>query len=1000
MTGVRRITAISIFFLLLLSNVDAQPKNGSIAKAHWVDSVYNKLSLDERIGQLFMVAAYSGGKNFNEEAITKLITDHQIGGLIFMQGGPVRQAALTNKYQQIAQVPLLIAMDAEWGLGMRLDSVKDLPKQMTLGASRDTALTYRMGKAIAMQCKRLGVHIDFAPVIDVNNNPDNPIINARSFGEDKTRVAKMGIAYMHGLQDNGVMACAKHFPGHGDTNADSHKDLPFINKSLDQLDSLELYPFKELIQAGIRSVMVAHLEVPALETAPHTPTTLSKSTVTGLLKEKMHFNGLVFTDALNMQGVTKYFDEGDVDVRAFIAGNDVLLFSQNVPVAIGKIKEAITNGKVTEADLEQRVKKILGAKYDAGLSHFTPINPEHITEDLNQYTDAINEQIIKSGITMVKDENGILSKLNRNIHINYVGVNAPSNTYLYDIFRDSLKLYDMPASWLPKGADDDGFKTILDKIDQSDATIVAVHNTSFYASRNYGLDVNEISFLKKIQDRPNVMVVVLGNPYILQNICDVRSAMVAYNDDSVTEKVVANVLLKKIRPHGILPVSTCVLPASLIAVAPDNVNIAKLPVGLTKTLFTKDVDVKDPAVLDKLDMFIQKCIVDQAFPGCRLVAAKNGVIFYDKSFGYYTYKKDHRVDTNTIYDVASLTKVLSTTLAVMRLYEQGKLNIDKTVGDYLPWTKGSDKAGLKIRNLLLHQAGLKSWVPFYKEALDPSTGNLNATLFSNQQSKDFPIMVTKDIYLRKDYPDTIWSEILKSPLENKGRYVYSDLDYYFLYRIVQQITGKTIDKYVEEEFYKPMGLKRITYLPLNKFHDSEIAPTEDDKAFRHELLQGNVHDQGAALFGGVAGHAGVFASADDVTAIFYMLLNKGSYRGKTYFKKTTVDYFTAYNTKISRRGLGFDKPGPDPEDGTPAGDRTTGYAFGHQGFTGTCAWADPGTGVVFVFLCNRVYPSADNNKINHLSVRTVAQDYIYEALGLPVNHQRKALFKKQIENLK
>ena len=322
----------------------------------WVDSVYNQLTESERIGQLFMVAAYSGGKNFNQEGIEKLIKAHQIGGLIFMQGGPARQANLTNRYQQMAQVPLLLSMDAEWGLGMRLDSVLNFPRQMMLGASDDTALAYALGMAVAYQCKRLGVHVNFAPVVDVNNNAANPVINTRSFGENKKRVVRMAIAYMRGMQDYGVMACAKHFPGHGDTDVDSHKDLPVVNKTLAQLDTLELYPFKKLVDAGIQSMMIAHLSIPALEKEPHVPTTLSRNTVTNLLKNKMGFKGLIFTDALNMQGVAKYFAPGETDVRAFIAGNDVLLFSQDVPTAIAKIKAAIAAGKVSVKDLERSVK--------------------------------------------------------------------------------------------------------------------------------------------------------------------------------------------------------------------------------------------------------------------------------------------------------------------------------------------------------------------------------------------------------------------------------------------------------------------------------------------------------------------------------------------------------------------------------------------------------------------------------------------------------------------
>lgn len=985
--------------IVVNDNANTYIVNKNIARDLWVDSVYNQLTPEERIGQLFMVAAYSGGKNYNEDSIKKLLAAHQIGGLIFMQGGPARQANLTNIYQGMAQVPLLISMDAEWGVGMRLDSVKDFPRQMMLGATHDTVLAYRLGMAIAYQCRRLGVQIDFAPDVDVNNNPLNPIINSRSFGEDKTWVARMGIAYMHGLQQHGVMACAKHFPGHGDTNVDSHKDLPVISKSLEQLDTLELYPFKKMIKAGVSSVMVAHLEVPALETEPHVPTTLSKNTVTGLLKNKLGFKGLVFTDALNMQGVAKYFPPGVADLRAFEAGNDVLLFSQDVPTAISKIKNAIDSGIVSQGDLEIRVKKILAAKYDAGLSIRKVVNTDNITEDLNEYVAPLRSQIAKEAITIVRDDNGAINKINPSMQVRYIGINADGPTPLYNELQN--KLYNVSATWLPRGRTMiNNDSALLASMEDDDVDIVAVHNVSFYPAHYYGIDSIARLFLQRVQDRHNVIIVLLGNAYAMQSFCAAHSVVVSYEDDSLTEIAVGKVLLKAQRAKGHLPVTPCVKGVDTTTTttpAPPQANIIKpSPDRLTKTMFVSDAGVTDPSALDKLDMFIQRSIADGAFPGCRIVAAKNGIVFYDKAFGYYTYEKEVPIDTNTLYDMASCTKVLATTLAVMHLYETGKLDIDKKLSNYLKWTKHTDKGDLVIRDILLHQAGLKSWIPFYKETLDDK-GNLRNDLFRQSESEDFSIPVAKDLYLRNDYDDTIWNRIITSPLENKGRYVYSDLDFYFLAAVIKKITGEPIDEYVQEQFYKPMGLKRITYNPLqNGFKISEIAPTEDDIFFRHEQIQGYVHDQGAALLGGVAGHAGIFASADDVAAIFQMLLNKGEYKGKRYFKSETIDYFTAYNSRLSRRGLGFDKPSVDADDGGPAGDRCSGYAFGHQGFTGTCVWADPATGVVFVFESNRVYPSADNNKINHLNVRTVAQDYIYESLGLPVNHDRPQVYRNQV----
>ncbi|HTN46255.1 MAG TPA: glycoside hydrolase family 3 N-terminal domain-containing protein [Flavipsychrobacter sp.] len=967
-------------------------------KNKWVEDTYNKLSLDEKIGQLFMVAAYSGGPNYNEDAITKLIQNKQIGGVIFMQGDAVKQGTQTNKYQQLANVPLLIAMDAEWGLGMRLTGVKDMPRQMLLGATRDTELVYKMGAAIAAQCNRLGVHIDFAPVVDVNNNPKNPVINARSFGENKYNVSRLAIAYMRGLQDNGVMACAKHFPGHGDTDADSHKDLPVINKSLAQLDTLEFFPFKQLIAAGVKSVMAAHLEVPSLETGVHIPTSLSRNTLTNTLKGKMGFNGLVFTDALDMKGVAKYFEPGEVDVRAFKAGNDVLLFSQNVPVAIEKIKAALNTGDIQQVQLETSVKKILAAKYDAGLSQFKPIDITNITNDLNKDVKAIREEAAAKGITLVRDNSSLLGKITgTDSRIQYIGVNASGSTALLTTLQEGKPT--IRFSFLPKGSSAAQVAKLQQSTEDNDVTIIAIHNMSFYPTNgNYGLDAQQMDFLKSMEKQPNVIYALMGNAYLLKNFCDAGSVMVSYEDNEDVENVMAKILLRQLNPKGKLPVTPCsnmaaappVLAAGVTGKPAQKVNT------LQKVEFPVDAGFVNPEVIDKLNMFIQRNIVDGAFPGCRILAAKDGRIIYDEAFGYYTYSKTKPVTLNTMYDVASLTKVLATNLAVMRLYEQGKLDLNKRLGDYLPWVKGTNKEFLTIKNLLLHQAGLKSWIPFYKETLD-STGQLREDLYTTQPKSDYKIPVAKNLYLRNDWADTIWNRILQSPLENIGKYVYSDLDFYFLSAVVERITKRQLNVYMEEQFYKPLGLTHTSFNPLKKFTTEDIAPTESDYGFRQQLLQGYVHDPGAAMFGGVAGHAGIFSTAQDVAVIFQMLLNGGSYNGKQYFKPATLNKFTAYNATISRRGLGFDKPNANNDDAGPTGNRVSGYAFGHQGFTGTCAWADPASGIVFVFLSNRIYPSQDNNNINRKSTRTVAQDYIYEAFDIKDNKQRASLYKQQIK---
>lgn len=549
-----------ILLLLILASCKSKQADAQVDKSNmisskekdqlasrWADSIYRQLNETERIGQLFMVAAYSGGEKFNQPLIEKLLSNHQIGGVIFMQGTPEKQAALTNKYQQMAQVPLLIGMDAEWGLGMRLTGVKNYPRQMMIGATRDTALMYEIGKASAEQCKQLGVHVNFAPDIDVNNNPANPVINFRSFGEDKEWVSAMGIAYMRGLQENGVMACAKHFPGHGDVATDSHLDLPKIDKPMASLEAVELYPFRRLIDAGVQSVMIAHLDVPAIDPTPHLPTTLSYKTVTDLLKNKMGFKGLVFTDALNMQGVTKYFPDGETDLRAFLAGNDMLLFSQDVPLAINKIQQAIKDGRVTETDLKSRVIKILRAKFEAGLGQFKPIIADNLTENINKQTAAIWEKTARQSVTLVKDENDLLRKLHKKeARIACYSLDSASNDFckgLSGSFTTITQLKDLP-------------ETIAAKYD---VVIMNIHASALYPGKDghYGLSQQSIEKLRALSKLPNVMTIVFGNVYALQFACNAGTIIAGYEANEYSYKAITDVLTGKLIPQGKLPVTPC-----------------------------------------------------------------------------------------------------------------------------------------------------------------------------------------------------------------------------------------------------------------------------------------------------------------------------------------------------------------------------------------------------------------------------------------------------------
>ncbi len=970
----------------------------------WADSVYQQLSLKERIGQLFMVAAYSGGEKMNRPLIEQLIREQGIGGLIFMQGTPSAQANFTNDYQSMSNVPLMIGMDAEWGLGMRLTGVRDFPRQMMLGAVRDSTLVFNMGAAIANQCKRLGVHINFAPVLDVNNNPNNPVINFRSFGENKERVARWGYQYMRGLQENGILACAKHFPGHGDTDVDSHKDLPVISKTRTQLDEIELYPFRELIRKGIGAVMIAHLQVPALDTQAQTPTTLSEATVSDLLKNELGFKGLVFTDALNMQGVAKYYSPGEIDLKAFVAGNDVLLFSQDVAAGKEKIVQAIQTGQLSEERLAESVKKILAAKYVAGLNRVTPIDTNHCLDDLNRYVSIVRKQVARESITLLRDPNLVLPALQKNglKRTAYLAVGIPSENKLI------LRLLDQQLAdvfYVPETPK--GLKALMKKLHRFDQVIVGVHKLSPYPGKQFGYSDLQWDAVKQAGTLSQSLVVLMGNPYAIRFMPKCEAIMVAYDDVEETQEQVYQIILGQAPIQGKLPVSVnetyrygdgMVSMLNALGEVRDSAMFKQQtldPIASHVNESIRIISAKDrPLIccvnpnalgfdnttLDKLDEFMASAIQSGAFPGCRILAAYQGKVFYDKAFGYLDYNKQQAVESNTVYDLASVTKTTATTLAVMKLYEQGKLNLFESLSTYLPSIRGTDKANLLLCDILSHQAGLVAWIPFYKETLDSLKHPIDS-LYKTAPGGRYTIKVADQLYLRNDWRDSIWQRILRSPLENKGRYVYSDLDFLILQKVVEQVSGRGLDQFLQQEFYKPMGLQFTAFNAKRNLPKAQIAPSENDQYFRYQTLQGYVHDMGAAMLGGVAGHAGLFSSANDVALIYQMLLNEGVYKGKRYLKKSTIELFTAKYGAISRRGLGFDKPDL-PGRSSPCTDQASAKTFGHQGFTGTCVWADPEHDLVFVFLSNRTFPSAENKKINSMNVRERAQSFIYSAMGV------------------
>lgn len=953
------------------------PQNSS---DKWVDSVFNTLDKDERIGQLLMVAAYSNRGKAHEDSIMQLIQKYKIGGLIFFQGGPVRQANLVNKYQEISDVPLMIAMDLEWGLGMRLDSTISYPYQMALGALQEEVpgqenLIYEMGAEIARQCRRMGIHVNFAPVVDVNNNPANPVINYRSFGEDKINVAKKSIAYMKGMQDHKVLATAKHFPGHGDTGTDSHYDLPLIKHNRERLDSLELYPFRELIKNGIGSIMIAHLSIPALDDTKNLPSTLSKPIVTGLLKEELNFEGLIFTDAMNMRGLTKYFSPGVADAQAVIAGNDILEFSLNIPKAISEIKKAIKDGRISQKEIDAKCKKILAAKKWLELDQYKSIDTKDLVEYLNRpYADVLNRRLIKGALTVVQNKEEILPlKRLDTLKVATVSVGATETTYFQKMTESYFPAVHFTIS---KNSTLAEISAVKENLKNYNLVLMGLHSTGYRPGVVIRYTPEMLEFIKDITGNHQVIVNYFLNPYLLEKIDGVDKAagiVVGYQDNKLVQELSVQSVFGGISTSGKLPV--VVNSKFKKDTGFDIASLERLSYSIPEEVGL------DSKTLTQIDSMVLEAISQEAIPGAQVLVARKGKVVYHKSFGHHSYDNEIPVNYDDLYDLASLTKVTAALPSLMKLHGDGKLDLDGKLGDYLPEFRKSNKKDLTFREMLTHQSGLTAWIPFWKNTVKKN-GRFKWFTFKADSSKRFPYKVADNLYLHRNYYKKVYKEILKSPVSDKKDYVYSDLSFYLYPHIVSRITGKPFEEYVKEEFYKPLGAFSLTYNPYLHYDEDKIVPTEIDSLFRKSLLHGRVHDEGAAMLNGISGHAGLFGTSNDLAKLMQMYLQKGSYGGKNLLKESTVEEFTRcqFCEKGRRRALGFDRPNiVYVENGNTARNASQ-LSFGHTGFTGTFAWVDPAYDLVYIFLSNRVYPTRENKKLYDLNTRTRIQQVIYDAI--------------------
>ncbi|UZD21294.1 serine hydrolase [Algoriphagus halophytocola] len=952
-----------------LSAVDAMDQR------RWVDSVFNSMTFDEQLGQLFMVAAYSNKDQRHVNEISELIKSENLGGLIFFQGGPDRQARLTNYYQAQSKTPLFIAMDAEWGISMRLDSVPDFPKAMTLGAVQDEKLVYAMGKEMARQFKELGMHINFAPVVDVNSNPDNPVIGYRAFGGDREVVAEHAVSYMKGLQDNGVIANAKHFPGHGDTEADSHYALPVIKHPEKRIWDIDLYPYQELFKEDLMSVMVAHLNIPSLDDNGKTATSLSKKVVTDLLQNRMNFQGLIFTDALNMKGVAIANAPGEVDLKALLAGNDVLLYSQDVPKAKTLIKTAVADGRISKQEIGRRVKKILRAKYWAGLNEYKPIDTYELIKRLDTpETRTIIEELYADAVTVATNKGNLVPFR----HLDFTDFASLSIGDEGEVFKQYLDKYSKFEHFTtPKGSTASEQNALMDKLEGYDVVVVGLMGLNNSPRRKFGISASDVQLIKKLSLRQKVVTVLFGNAYAAEQLEGLGNVVIAYENNDFTQKMVPQVLFGGRDAAGILPVTVnSDFVTGVGGYLPAN---GRLAYGSPESVGL------DSETLDKIDEVAERMIRIQAAPGANVLVAKNGKVVFERSYGNLEYKTSPKVNSQTVYDLASITKVLATTQAVMFLASRGEIEMSKTLGDYLPELKGTNKANMVLSDVMAHEAGLVAFIPHYAKTV--SAGQWRGDYYKPTPEPGFSRPVSNDMYGLDALRDSIWNWTVASKVTpvprgaSKHKYRYSDLTMYFMQAVVERVVNQPLESFLAQNFYEPLGLHTMTFNPAQKMPLDNIAPTENDVAFRKRQVQGFVHDPGAAMYGGVAGHAGLFGTANDLAVMMQMMLNKGYYGDVSLIKPETVEKFTKRQSRQSRRGWGWDKPNVDKGDGGSAGDLAPKSTFGHTGFTGTCVWADPENDLIYVFLSNRVYPDATNTKLLREGIRTDIHDIIYEAMG-------------------
>ena len=950
--------AILIAFLVLAGCAPRESeKPGTRALAPWVQETLRRLSLQEKINQMIMPRGfgyYASSESDESRRVDLLIKDRKFGGLIFFQGDVLETANRINELQRESDIPLLIGGDFEWGTAMRIRRGTRFPEAMAIGATRDSALAFQIGRTIAEESRALGVQVDFAPVADVNVNPDNPVINTRSFGENPQLVATMASAYALGLRSGGVLSVGKHFPGHGDTQTDSHLNLPLIPLPRTRLDSVELVPFKRLIGEGIDGIMAAHIEVPSLQNGLHMPASLSPSVIAGLLQKDLGFSGLVFTDAMDMGALVNSYGSDSAAVRAVQAGADILIMPPDPEAASNALNRAVLSGKISPARIDQSVEKILSAKFRIGLSEHREINLDSIYNSVETPDHlALAKRCARESITLLRDSSilplerfgkkKLLCALVADAENYRTEINRPStpwtNEPVGDYFMAQLKkrYFNAQGVHIDPTVNDLDVGALVEAAAKSDIILCPIWSKARSGSGQFGLPPNIVGAIDTLctLDKPVVMI-AMGSPYVLESFPQASTYLCSYSDCEASTEATVEALFGEIPTPGKLPVG---IP-----------QMFSFGTGVDRGQSVLRRDSPESVGMESeglaaVDSIVTQAIRDSAFPGAQVLVAKDGAVVYEKSFGRQQYSPGTpQITASTMYDLASLTKVVATTPAVMRLLDEEKLHLDDPVVRYIPEFGNHGKEGITIRNLLLHNAGLP---PF------------------------------KQLFLTCTSPAEVLDSVYQTEMIYKtgDSTVYSDFDFILLGKIVERISGVTLDHYVDSVFYRPLHMSRTMFNPPFSSRSS-VAPTEYDSVYRKQLVQGFVHDENAYALGGVSGHAGLFSTASDLAVLTQMFLNQGSYGGVQYLRPETVKLFTTRQAENSSRALGWDTKTMNgySSAGTLMGKTT----YGHTGFTGTSIWIEPEKNIFVILLTNRVYPTRLNMRIAH--IRPLVHDAVMRSI--------------------